>query len=43
MEKKHDSTDEVYSLKGTLFSSIMVAAFIGLLFVGIFWLYMSRV
>lgn len=41
-QKQHDEKDETNSLKGTLFSVMMVGAFIGLMWAGIFWLYMER-
>lgn len=40
VKKEHH---EQSSLKGTLFSVMMVGAFIGLMWAGVFWLYMARV
>lgn len=42
---QHDErgeNDDRNSLKGTLFSVMMVGAFIGLMWAGVFWLYMER-
>lgn len=39
-ERDHDDTS---SLRGTMFSVMMVGAFIGGLWIAVFWLFMSRV
>jgi len=42
-KREEDRNDEVHSQKGTLFSVFMLGAFIALLFIVVFGLYMSRV
>lgn len=42
-DNKPQNTNETSSLKGTLFSVLMVGGVIALMWIGIFWLYMDRV
>lgn len=41
-QDQQEVNEESHSLKGTLFSVMVVGAFIGLMWAGIFWLYMER-